>query len=57
MDKFKRLYITINEMLAVLGAEGHINTKHPTVDDVMDALFDLDDGEYKVERVFPECVK
>ena len=45
--KFLALYGAVNKMLAVLGAEGEITPRHETVTDVMDALHDIDGGEYR----------
>lgn len=53
-DKLKQLYIAVNEMMAVIGAEGEIDSRHNYVDNVMDALHDLDDGVYDIGRVFDE---
>lgn len=49
---FRPLYETVNEMMAELGAEGTINTRSVEVHEVMNALYDLDKGEYNAEKVF-----
>ena len=48
----KKLYISVNELMCVLGAKGEITTRANEVTAVMDALHDIDDGVYKkpVER-------
>ena len=46
-NTFPALYHSINAMLAVLGAEGTITPRHETVTAVMDALHDIDGGEYR----------
>lgn len=50
-DKFKALYITVNEMMAVIGAHGQIISKDDRVSAVMDALHEFDDGVYDVNRL------
>lgn len=49
---FINLYIAINNMMAELGAEGEMNARHPLVEAVMDELYELDNGEYDVNRLF-----
>lgn len=51
-QKFKKLYISTNEMMAPLGAHGQIYAKDDRVSAVMDALHDIDDGTYDAEKVF-----
>jgi len=41
------LYHAVNRMMAELGMKGQINTRHHLVDDVMDALHDIDGGVYQ----------
>lgn len=43
-DKARNLYHRANELMAELGAEGTVSTRHPLVDAVMDALHDIDAG-------------
>lgn len=43
---YGKLYHAVNLMMAELGAEGEINTRHTKVDQVMDALHDIDGGVY-----------
>ena len=50
--KFKPLYIAINEMMAILGADGEVNTKQMAVINVMDALAEIDGGEFDTAKVF-----
>ena len=50
LDAVKPLYIAINEMLAVIGAEGEIDSLHEKTTAVMDAMYDLDKGVYDVDR-------
>ena len=50
LEAVKPLYIAINEMLAVLGMEGEINNRHEKTEAVMDALYELDDGVYDVDK-------
>lgn len=45
------LYHTVNEMMAQLGAKGEITTRSPLVDDVMNALHDIDGGIYQDKMV------
>jgi len=40
------LYRAVNEMLAVLGANGDITTRHNETQNVMEALAIIDGGEY-----------
>ena len=48
LNNFDRLYIEINEMMAELGCQGEIDTRHPLVDRVMSALHDIDNGNMKL---------
>ena len=52
VDKFKPLYIAVNEMMISIGAIGEMNSQHKAVTKVMNALYELDDGEYDVDKVF-----
>ena len=45
-EKLLNLYVKVNEMMSFLGMEGEITTRSPFVDEVMDALYNIDDGEY-----------
>ena len=45
-QKLLNLYIKVNEMMSHLGAEGEIDTRNPLVDEVMAALYEIDNGEY-----------
>ena len=51
MDKnaliYTDLYVKVNEMLAVLGAEGSINNDHETVEALMNTLYDIDEGVFR----------
>ncbi len=40
------LYRSVNEMMAILGRDGEINTRHYAVMDVMTALELIDGGGY-----------
>lgn len=41
-----RLYHAVNRMMAALGAEGEVSTRHRTVQQVMDELARIDGGAY-----------
>lgn len=56
-DKFKALYIAVNEMMAPLGAKGEIGARSPEVTEVMDKLFDIDEGVYDADKVFGDTIK
>jgi hypothetical protein len=49
-EKFKNLYMATNELLAIIGMEGEIDSRHEKVADAMEALFALDEGVYDVNR-------
>ena len=49
-QKLVTIYKSVNEMMAFLGAEGEIDTKNPLVDNVMDALYEIDEGIYDEKR-------
>lgn len=49
-QKLEALYKSVNEMMAHLGAEGKIDTRNNLVDNVMSALFDIDEGVYDNNR-------
>ena len=49
-EKLENLYKRINELMIHLGAEGEINTSDSAVVSVMDALFDIDEGNYDINR-------
>jgi len=51
-DKFRTLYVAVNEMMAPLGAHGEICARDDRVDAVMDALHDIDGGVYDTKKVF-----
>lgn len=51
-DLFINLYVAVNNMMAVLGAEGEIDTRSELVEKVMDELYELDEGVYDVKRLF-----
>ena len=57
LEAVKPLYIAINEMMAVLGAEGEINTRHEKTEAVMNALYELDDGVYDVDKFMQSLEK
>ena len=52
LDRFKNLYIAINEMMAILGADGEISTDQVIVEDVMFSLKQIDGGTFDIEKVF-----
>lgn len=56
MTKFQCLYIAINEMLSALGAEGEIDSDHPKVSAVMNALYDIDEGFYNPDIDMDEWI-
>ncbi|MCF6179095.1 MAG: hypothetical protein L3J63_06870 [Geopsychrobacter sp.] len=45
-EKAVKLYNAVNKMMAFLGMEGHITTRSALVEDVMSALYEIDDGEF-----------
>ena len=47
LKKHEAIYHAVNKMMAILGADGEVNTKQRCVTDVMDALADYDGGVYK----------
>ena len=51
---FKSIYLAANKMLARLGADGQVNTETPEVCDLMNALYDIDNGVFSPEAVFFE---
>jgi len=52
MDKFKPLYMAINEMMCEIGATGQIDIENPLVNAVMNELYELDGGVHDAEKVF-----
>ena len=50
VKKLVQLYISVNEMVAILGANGEVSSRDQVVDNVMDALFYIDDGAYDVKE-------
>ena len=48
-QKIINLYKAVNEMMAVLGAKGEINTLHEKTTNVMDALHEIDGGVYDLD--------
>ena len=42
-------------MLAIIGMKGSITTRDKEVSAVMGALYELDDGEFKADKVFKRC--
>lgn len=57
MNKQKNLYIAVNKMVAVLGAGGVISARNESIDDVINALYAIDDGivytESDIDELFP----
>ena len=51
-EKLRVLYERVNDLMAILGAEGQINTEFEEVRAVMDALYELDGGVYDTEKAF-----
>ncbi len=55
-----KLYHTVNLMMSNLGCMGQISARNPLVDDVMDALHDMDGGvyneSYKENEVLREAI-
>ncbi len=49
---FRPLYEAVNDMMGVLGAEGTIGTRNVEVAKVMNALYELDEGEYNSDKLF-----
>lgn len=52
VHKFKSLYIAANDLMAILGADGQVTNTHPNVTQLMNALWDIDEGICDVDRVF-----
>ena len=52
--KFKEIYDKANALLAVVGAEGEINSQDSVCDDLMSALFSFDGGTFETEKMFPK---
>ena len=52
IERFRELYVALNEMLAILGADGEVNTRQMTVINVMEALAEIDGGEFDTAKVF-----
>ena len=50
-QKLLDLYIAANELMAVMGADGEANAQQKESGDLMDALFELDEGAYDPELV------
>ena len=50
--RFKELYIAINKLLIKIGSEGEATSQDPETNNVMSALYDLDEGEFDVNKVF-----
>ncbi len=48
-EKIKNLYIAINNVVAEIGKEGQIDSRHKLTEELMHALFDIDGGECKPE--------
>jgi hypothetical protein len=46
LRQLNALYHSVNELLAVMGIEGYVDTKMPCTINVMSALKDIDGGEY-----------
>jgi hypothetical protein len=55
-DHFKAIYNKANELLAILGAEGTINSESSVSDNLMGALRDFDGGQYDTKKMFPKPV-
>ena len=51
IKKIKKLYDTINGMMAHIGAYGDIGSRHELTSDVMDALYEIDGGEWKKDAI------
>lgn len=49
-QKINTFYKSVNEMMAHLNAEGEIDTESSLVCDVMDALYEIDEGVYDEKR-------
>jgi len=47
--ELKKLYVAVNMLVRELTAKGAICAKDHRVDDVSDALFDFDEGQYRPE--------
>ena len=46
LKQLNELYHSVNELLAVMGVEGYVDTKMDCTVNVMNALKDIDCGEY-----------
>jgi len=51
-ETLNALYVAVNEMMVVLGANGQITNRDNVVNRVMDALYDIDGGVYDPDIVF-----
>lgn len=45
-DRLRELYHGVNRMMAILGAQGEINTRDAACSEVMSLLYDIDGGNY-----------
>ena len=43
---YRPLYDAVNRLMATVGAYGEVTARHPDVTAVMDALHEIDEGEY-----------
>ena len=48
-EKLYALYHRVNELMAVLGADGEINATQDVAENVMSALADIDGGQYDIK--------
>ncbi len=49
--------MAINNMMCILGADGEVHTDSECVRKVMNALHDLDGGQYDLNKVFGNIEK
>lgn len=47
---WEELYESVNELMAHIGAFGEVDTQGPMCDRVMNALFDIDGGDYRPKQ-------
>jgi len=48
--EYKVLYNAVNEMMCVVVLDGQIDIRHDRIENVMDALYDIDGGVYKPQK-------
>ena len=54
LDVFKNLYDKVNMLVSIIGKNGSIEARSKEVDDVMQALHEIDGGDYKKDLLIKE---